>query len=83
MKYPNKLKWLAGVPLACLMLTSCQTTPAPASSTIEETAAMSEAAVCRDLQLPKIDRHEFNTASQYWRDLVLELDAVWVARCAS
>lgn len=44
---------------------------------------MSEAAVCRDLQLPKIDRHEFNTASQYWRDLVLELDAVWVARCAS
>jgi len=42
---------------------------------------MTETTVCADLQMPVIDRAEFNAASQYWRDLIIELDAVWVARC--
>ncbi len=81
MKSLSKSLKLAGTPLALLILTSCQTTPEAGSSAIVEAAEMTETTVCADLQMPVIDRAEFNAASQYWRDLIIELDAVWVARC--
>lgn len=72
---------LATLPLALFTLPSCQTTPAPGSSVIEETADMVERTTCADLQLPVIDEAEFNSASQYWRDLIVEMDAAWWTRC--
>ena len=77
----NKLKSLAVTLLALPILMSCQATPSPASSVIADTAAAIEADTCRDLQLPLIDRAEFDSASQYWRDLIVQMDAAWIARC--
>lgn len=63
------------------ILISCQATPAASSSVIEEVAVDIEADTCADLRLPLIDEAEFNSASQYWRDLVLAQNAAWQARC--
>ncbi len=66
---------------ALLILTSCGTTHTNDSSVIAEVAAQERADTCADLALPILDLEEFNTAPQYWRDLVLEMDAAWMARC--
>lgn len=63
-------------------LTSCQTSSSNSSSVIEETAESLQADTCSDLKMPNIDPTEYDSATEYWRKLVREMNAAWQKRCA-
>ena len=55
--------------MACLTVTSCQTTSATSSSVIEEVADDTEQSVCGNLQPEKVTADQFNFSGPLWNEI--------------